>query len=126
MTEAHVRSPRNHLAGAVHFPPRAPLPFPPLPFWCFTPQNYFYPDTPKNYQITQYDRPIAEHGEITLPSGKKVRPSQSCPRIQGSNKLTLNYICTVLTYLLCIGYSRITVYANARVICALSSIVLSG
>lgn len=36
-------------------------------------QNYFYPDTPKNYQITQYDRPIAEHGEIVLPSGKKVR-----------------------------------------------------
>lgn len=35
-------------------------------------QNYFYPDTPKNYQITQYDRPIAEHGEIVLPSGKKV------------------------------------------------------
>ncbi|CAN0495298.1 unnamed protein product [Laminaria digitata] len=38
---------------------------------CF--QNYFYPDTPKNYQITQYDRPIAEHGEITLPSGKRVK-----------------------------------------------------
>lgn len=35
-------------------------------------QNYFYPDTPKNYQITQYDRPIAEHGMIALPSGKKV------------------------------------------------------
>ncbi|CBN78448.1 glutamyl-tRNA(Gln) amidotransferase, B subunit [Ectocarpus siliculosus] len=35
-------------------------------------KNYFYPDTPKNYQITQYDRPIAEHGEIVLPSGKKV------------------------------------------------------
>lgn len=35
-------------------------------------KNYFYPDTPKNYQITQYDRPIAEHGMIALPSGKKV------------------------------------------------------
>lgn len=40
-------------------------------------QNYFYPDTPKNYQITQYDKPIAEHGLMTLPSGKKVRePTQ--------------------------------------------------
>ncbi|CAM9361913.1 unnamed protein product, partial [Phaeothamnion confervicola] len=35
-------------------------------------KNYFYPDTPKNYQITQYDRPIAEHGAVELPSGKRV------------------------------------------------------
>lgn len=35
-------------------------------------KNYFYPDTPKNYQITQYDQPIAEHGKIVLPSGKQV------------------------------------------------------
>ena len=47
---------------------------PPPPPWSLNAQtqNYFYPDTPKNYQITQYDRPIAEHGEIVLPSGKKV------------------------------------------------------
>ncbi|CAN0528609.1 unnamed protein product, partial [Scytosiphon promiscuus] len=43
----------------------------------FPSQNYFYPDTPKNYQITQYDRPIAEHGEIVLPSGKRVSVSSS-------------------------------------------------
>ncbi|CAM9861325.1 unnamed protein product [Discosporangium mesarthrocarpum] len=35
-------------------------------------KNYYYPDTPKNYQITQYDKPIAEHGMLTLPSGTKV------------------------------------------------------
>jgi len=38
----------------------------------FDRKNYFYPDTPKNYQITQYDRPIAEHGYLMLPSGKRV------------------------------------------------------
>ncbi len=39
----------------------------------FARKNYFYPDLPKGYQISQFDRPVAEHGFVDIPAGEGTR-----------------------------------------------------
>ncbi|MDA2944718.1 MAG: Asp-tRNA(Asn)/Glu-tRNA(Gln) amidotransferase subunit GatB [Actinomycetota bacterium] len=38
----------------------------------FARKNYFYPDMPKAYQISQYDRPLNADGVLELPDGSSV------------------------------------------------------
>jgi aspartyl-tRNA(Asn)/glutamyl-tRNA(Gln) amidotransferase subunit B len=47
----------------------------------FNRKNYFYPDLPKGYQISQFEIPIVEHGELSIDlkdgSQKKYRYNKS-------------------------------------------------
>jgi len=78
--------------------------------WCrFARKNYFYPDVPKNYQISQYDEPIAYDGHVEVEvdgqtyqieierahmeedAGKSLHIGGATGRIQGAEYSAMDY-----------------------------------
>jgi aspartyl-tRNA(Asn)/glutamyl-tRNA(Gln) amidotransferase subunit B len=79
--------------------------------WCrFARKNYFYPDMPKNYQISQYDEPIAINGYLDVPlddgttwrieierahmeedTGKSLHLGSDTGRIEGATESLLDF-----------------------------------
>ena len=66
------------------------------PYSKFDRKQYFYPDLPKNYQISQFDLPIAEHGWVEIeivekPNAEPVRKKIGVTRLhmeEDAGKLT--------------------------------------
>ncbi len=47
----------------------------------FARKNYFYPDLPKGYQISQYELPVCEHGFVTVTSKDRDKKKVGITRI---------------------------------------------
>ncbi len=77
------------------------------PFMVFDRKNYFYPDLPKGFQISQYDHPLAWGGYVTIETeeGEKKITLRRIHMEEDPGKLTYKGSITTASYSL-IDYNR--------------------
>ncbi len=54
----------------------------------FARKNYFYPDLPKGYQISQFDRPVGESGRVLVFSGDRTETGKIVNRREKAFRIT--------------------------------------
>jgi len=54
----------------------------------FARKNYFYPDLPKGYQISQFELPLGERGRVTVYSGERNEAGRIVNRVEKSFGIT--------------------------------------
>ncbi|MDD3154542.1 MAG: Asp-tRNA(Asn)/Glu-tRNA(Gln) amidotransferase subunit GatB [Victivallaceae bacterium] len=64
----------------------------------FDRKSYFYPDMPKNYQISQYDLPFCEHGKLSVGPGKGFSGNDMPEKIIGITRIHLEEDVAKLTH----------------------------
>ncbi|UDQ97023.1 Asp-tRNA(Asn)/Glu-tRNA(Gln) amidotransferase subunit GatB [Lentisphaerota bacterium WC36G] len=64
----------------------------------FDRKSYFYPDMPKNYQISQYDLPFCEHGKVKIGGNKGFSGKDLPPKEIGLTRIHLEEDVAKLTH----------------------------